>query len=49
MVNKACPDTIIEKAINKKAKMNVFQKGENLNLAINSAKSIGCQLINVNQ
>ena len=27
--------------------MNVYQKTENLNLALNAAKAIGCQVINI--
>ena len=34
------------RAINK-TKLNVFKEKENLVLAINSAKSIGCQVINI--
>ena len=48
MVNDAEPNTIDERAINKKQPLNIFQKKENLNLAISAAKSIGCRLVNVN-
>ena len=48
MVNDAEPETIDERAINKKQPLNIFQKKENLNLAISAAKSIGCRLVNVN-
>lgn len=46
LINKAQPGTIDERAINKK-KLTVFQRNENLNLAINSAKSIGCVVVNI--
>lgn len=48
MVNNAGPGTIDERAINRKHPLNIFQKKENLNLAISAAKSLGCRLINVN-
>jgi hypothetical protein len=41
LINSAVPDTIDDRAINKK-KMNIYKEKENLVLAINSAKSIGC-------
>lgn len=41
MINSACPDTLDERAINK-TKLNIFKEKENLVLAINSSKSIGC-------
>lgn len=47
LINLAVPDTIDERAINKKENMNVYQKTENLNLALNAAKGIGCQIINI--
>lgn len=47
LINLACPDTIDERAINKKEDMNVYQKTENVNLALNAAKSIGCQVVNI--
>ena len=48
MINDAEPGTIDERAINRKHPLNIFQKKENLNLAIAAAKGIGCRLINVN-
>lgn len=42
MINKAQAGTILEKAINTDANMNIYKQKENLNLAINSAKMIGC-------
>ncbi len=47
LINLAVNDTIDDRAINKKESMNVYQKTENLNLALNAAKSIGCQVINI--
>jgi plastin-1 len=49
LINKACFDTIDERAINlpNKKPLNKFQKIENQNLAINAAKSIGCTVVNV--
>jgi len=41
MINTAVPDTIDERAINKQ-KLNIYKERENLVLAINSAKAIGC-------
>lgn len=48
MVNDAESGAIDERTINKKLPLNIFQKKENLNLAISAAKSIGCRLININ-
>jgi len=47
LINLAVPDTIDERAINTKEMMNVYQKTENINLALNAAKSIGCQVVNI--
>jgi len=47
MVNAACPGTIQDRAINTKKPLNIFKINENLNLAISSAKSIGCKLENI--
>jgi hypothetical protein len=46
LINEAIPDTIMKKAINVKANINIHQINENIRLAISSAKSIGC-IINV--
>jgi plastin-1 len=35
------------RALNRKAKLNVYTKTENLNLALNAARSIGCQVVNI--
>jgi len=47
LINLAVPDTIDERALNKKDTLNVYQKTENVNLALNAAKSIGCQVVNI--
>merc|ERR1712241_1449046 len=47
MINIACPDTIDERVINKGSKMSIFKQHENLTLAINSAKAIGCVVIGI--
>jgi len=46
LINDAVPDTIDERVINMKAK-NVYEKTENNNLLINSAKAIGCSVVNI--
>mmetsp|Transcript_28458 Transcript_28458/g.91100 ORF Transcript_28458/g.91100 Transcript_28458/m.91100 type:complete len:631 (-) Transcript_28458:388-2280(-) len=47
LINMAVPDTVDERALNKRDNMNVYQKTENNNLAINAAKAIGCKVVNV--
>mmetsp|Transcript_34114 Transcript_34114/g.59514 ORF Transcript_34114/g.59514 Transcript_34114/m.59514 type:complete len:627 (-) Transcript_34114:103-1983(-) len=47
LINCAVPGTIFEKAINLKQQLNIYQTKENLNLAINAAKSIGCTLVSI--
>lgn len=47
LINAAQPGTIFEKAINNKANMNIFQIKENLNMAINAAKAIGCIVVSI--
>ncbi|XP_052797877.1 plastin-3-like [Mya arenaria] len=46
LINQSVPDTIDERTINKK-KPNVYQRTENHNLALNSARSIGCNVVNI--
>ncbi|XP_064635639.1 plastin-1-like [Lineus longissimus] len=46
LINISCPDTIDERAINK-GEISVFKKTENLALALNSAASIGCNIVNI--
>jgi len=45
-INHSCPDTIDERAINKK-NLTIYTKHENLTLALNSAQAIGCNVINI--
>jgi plastin-1 len=47
LINLAVSDAIDERALNTNASMNVYQKTENQNLALNAAKAIGCQVINI--
>ena len=46
IINHSCADTIDERAINKK-NLSLYNKHENLTLALNSAQSIGCNVINI--
>uniref|UniRef100_A0A8C4WU66 Plastin 1 n=1 Tax=Eptatretus burgeri TaxID=7764 RepID=A0A8C4WU66_EPTBU len=46
VINLSQPDTIDERAINKK-KLTPFTMQENLNLALNSASAIGCHVVNI--
>ncbi|EGR31974.1 hypothetical protein IMG5_098980 [Ichthyophthirius multifiliis] len=46
LINKAQPNTISEKAINFD-NLNIFKIKENINLAITSARAIGCICVNV--
>jgi hypothetical protein len=47
LINLAQYDAIDERAINKGANLSIYKKTENQNLALNAAKSIGCQVINI--
>jgi len=47
LINNSVPDSIDTRVINMKEGMTQFQAYENLNLAINSAKAIGCSIINI--
>jgi len=47
MINLASLDTIDERVINKGQKLSIFKQHENLTLAINSAKAIGCVVIGI--
>ena len=47
LINAAVRDTIDERCLNVRAGLNVYQKTENINLALNAAKSIGCQVVNI--
>lgn len=46
VINHSCPDTIDERVINKK-NLKVYTKLENLTLALSSAQSIGCSVVNI--
>ena len=46
VINHSCPDTIDERAINKK-NLKLYTKLENLTLALSSAQAIGCNVINI--
>ncbi|UYV68903.1 PLS3 [Cordylochernes scorpioides] len=46
IINHSCPDTIDERAINKR-NQTVYTRHENLTLALNSAQAIGCNIINI--
>ncbi|XP_039298771.1 plastin-2 [Nilaparvata lugens] len=46
IINHSCPDTIDERAINKK-NLTLYTKLENLTLALNSSQSIGCNIVNI--
>ncbi|KAK9765368.1 fimbrin [Basidiobolus ranarum] len=47
LINSASPDTIDERVLNVGRKLNTFQMTENNNLVINSAKAIGCNVVNI--
>mmetsp|Transcript_11248 Transcript_11248/g.35886 ORF Transcript_11248/g.35886 Transcript_11248/m.35886 type:complete len:655 (+) Transcript_11248:38-2002(+) len=49
LINKAVPETIDERALNLPGArdLNIYQINENLNLALNAAKSIGCVVVNI--
>ncbi|XP_055642718.1 plastin-2 isoform X2 [Toxorhynchites rutilus septentrionalis] len=46
IINHSCPDTIDERAINKK-NLTVYTKFENLTLALVSSQAIGCNIVNI--
>jgi len=46
LINQSCPETIDERAINKK-NLSLYNKIENLTLALSSSQSIGCNVINI--
>ncbi|XP_077434033.1 plastin-2-like isoform X4 [Vanacampus margaritifer] len=46
LINQSVPETIDERTINTK-KLTPFTTQENLNLALNSASAIGCQVVNI--
>ena len=46
IINHSCPDTIDERAINKK-NLTVYRNFENLTLALVSSQAIGCNIVNI--
>lgn len=46
VINHSCPDTIDERAINKK-NLSLYTKLENLTLALSSSQAIGCNVVNI--
>ncbi|RKP19934.1 fimbrin [Rozella allomycis CSF55] len=47
LINDSVPDTIDERVLNISPKLNPFQMTENNNVVINSAKAIGCSVVNI--
>lgn len=48
LINDSAPETIDERVLNISSKpLNPFKMTENINVAINSAKAIGCSVINI--
>ncbi|KAL6975236.1 fimbrin [Sarracenia purpurea var. burkii] len=47
LVNVAVPGTIDERAINTKRVLNPWERNENHTLCLNSAKAIGCTVVNI--
>ncbi|PKA54859.1 Fimbrin-like protein 2 [Apostasia shenzhenica] len=47
LINVAAPGTIDERAINTKEMLNPWERNENHTLCLNSAKAIGCTVVNI--
>ncbi|KMT10082.1 hypothetical protein BVRB_5g118450 [Beta vulgaris subsp. vulgaris] len=47
LINVAVPGTIDERAINMKSMLNPWERNENHTLGLNSAKAIGCTVVNI--
>ncbi|KAF8652981.1 hypothetical protein HU200_062416 [Digitaria exilis] len=47
LINVAVPGTIDERAINTKKELNPWERNENHTLCLNSAKAIGCTVVNI--
>lgn len=47
LINVAMPGTIDERAINIKRVLNPWERNENHTLCLNSAKAIGCSVVNI--
>lgn len=46
-INFSAPNTIDERSLNKGEEMIIYQQLENIELALRSAESIGCRVINI--
>lgn len=47
LINDSVPDTIDERVLNLGNKLNLFHMTENNNVVINSAKAVGCSVVNI--
>lgn len=47
LINVAVPGTIDERAVNTKGTLNPWERNENHTLCLNSAKAIGCTVVNI--
>ena len=47
LINDSAPETIDERVLNVGKSLNPFKMTENINVAINSAKAIGCSVVNI--
>ncbi|KAJ3280986.1 Fimbrin, actin-bundling protein, partial [Blyttiomyces sp. JEL0837] len=47
LINDSVPGTIDERVLNLSKKLNPFQMTENNNVVVNSAKAIGCSVVNI--
>ncbi|KAE8726419.1 Fimbrin-5 [Hibiscus syriacus] len=47
LINIAVPGTIYERAINTKTELSLWERNENHTLGLNSAKAIGCSVVNI--
>ncbi|KAJ3141985.1 hypothetical protein HK100_004466 [Physocladia obscura] len=47
LINDSVPNTIDERVLNVGKKQNAFQMTENNNVVVNSAKAIGCSVVNI--
>ncbi|KNC99423.1 fimbrin [Spizellomyces punctatus DAOM BR117] len=47
LINDAVPGTIDERVLNVSKKLNAFHMTENNNVVVNSAKAIGCSVVNI--
>ncbi|KAI9366110.1 calponin homology domain-containing protein [Zopfochytrium polystomum] len=47
LINDSVPNTIDERVLNIGKKLNTFQMTENNNVVVNSAKAIGCSVVNI--